>query len=447
MALRLPTDPVPLLQDLIRINTTNPPGDEGACVAYVADLLTDLADVDVKVVGPSASRTNLVARFPGRGEAPPLLLHGHSDVVPVTGQRWTHPPFEGSLIDGEVWGRGAIDMKGGLAMMLTALGRLRAAGERPAGDVVFAMVADEEDGSRAGAGYLVKNHPELFHGVRYAIGEEGGAGIELGGVRFHPIVVAEKRACWLRLTITGPGGHGSRLAPPDTPMAQLGRMLMMLSGARLPRHQTAVADRMLAELALGLPDSLSRSVRRMREDTARDDVPVGLPLAQALALDSVLRHTVNPTIVRTTEKINVLPSEITVDLDGRILPGDFSVDDFVGELRDLIGPQAGVELLLEGSRVYPDRIAEPEFGGLYDSMAAILTKMDPDARPLPMVSPASTDARLFAQLGIRCYGWLPMRLPAGSPHRTLLHTADERIPVEALQFGAGCLTELLRTYH
>lgn len=438
-------DPVPLLRDLIRIETVNPPGDEGRLVAHLERLLVAEGITDYKVVGPSAERTNLVVRFPGRGEAPPLLLHAHSDVVPVTGQRWTHPPFEGVLADGEVWGRGAIDMKGGLAMMLAALFRLRERGERPAGDVILAVVADEEDGSGAGAAYLVENHPELFEGVRCAIGEEGGAGIELAGIRFHPIVVAEKRPGWLRLTLRGPGGHASRLAAPGNPMARLGAVLSALSGVRLPRHQMPAADRMLAALAGALPEPLAGAVARLREDTA-DGPPAGLPQAEALQLDSVLRHTANPTVVRTGHKINMMPAEITVDLDGRILPGEFEVADLVAEIRALIGDDIPVELLHEDPRVRPELIAEPEFGPFYDRLEAVLRDADPQAVPLPMMSPATTDATVFARLGIRCYGWLPLRLPAGSQHRRLLHCADERVPVDALEFGTRCLTDLLRDH-
>lgn len=439
-------DPVALLRDLIRIETVNPPGDEGRLVAHLERLLIAEGITDYKVVGPSAERTNLVVRFPGRGEAPPLLLHAHSDVVPVTGQQWTHPPFEGVLADGEVWGRGAIDMKGGLAMMLAALFRLRERGERPAGDVILAVVADEEDGSGAGAGYLVENHPELFEGVRCAIGEEGGAGIELAGIRFHPIVVAEKRPGWLRLTLRGPGGHASRLAAPGNPTARLGEVLSALSGVRLPRHQMPAADRMLAALAGALPEPLAGAVAALREDSAADAPPSGLPQAEALQLDSVLRHTVNPTVVRTGHKINMMPAEITVDLDGRILPGEFEVDDLVAEIRALIGGDIPVELLHEDPRVRPELIAEPEFGPFYERLEAVLRDADPDAVPLPMMSPATTDATVFARLGIRCYGWLPLRLPAGAEHRRLLHCADERVPVDALEFGTRCLTELLRNH-
>ncbi|MGW6735855.1 M20/M25/M40 family metallo-hydrolase [Streptomyces sp. NPDC055013] len=439
------TDPVPLLQDLIRIDTTNPPGNEIACAEYLIDRFAHRDDLDIKVLGPSRDRANLIVRFPGRGAAPPLLLHGHSDVVPVTGQDWQHPPFEARLVDGEVWGRGSVDMKGGLAMMVSSLARLHEAGQRPAGDVVLAVVADEEHGSIAGARWLTREHPELFSGIRYAVGEEGGAGIELGGRRFHPIVVAEKRACWFRVTLRGPGGHASRLAPPQTPMRQLGHLLTALSGVRLPRHLGPAAHRMLTELAGHLPDPLAGRLRSLRDDDG-DAPPAGLPEDQALQIDSLLRNTVNPTVVRAGDKINVVPGEITVDLDGRILPGDHTREEFVSELRALIGPEPPLELLVEGFAVDQSRIPEPEFGGFYETLADITRKADADAAPLPMMSPASTDAGFFAQLGIRCYGWLPMRVPAGSPYRTLLHRADERIPVEALEFGTQCMTALLRDY-
>ncbi|CAL9628533.1 Succinyl-diaminopimelate desuccinylase [Streptomyces sp. enrichment culture] len=438
-------NPVPLLRDLIRIDTTNPPGNEIACVRYLTGRLAHRDDLDITVLGPSADRANLIVRFPGRGAAPPLLLHGHSDVVPVTGQDWRYPPFEARLVDGEVWGRGSVDMKGGLSMMLSSLARLHEAGERPAGDVVLAVVADEEHGSIAGARWLTREHPELFTGIRYAVGEEGGAGIELGGRRFHPIVVAEKRACWFRATLTGPGGHASRQAPARTATGRLGHLLTALSGARLPRHREPAAERMLTELAGHLPEPLAGRLLAVRDDV-EDLPPAGLPEDQALQIDSLLRNTVNPTVVRAGDKINVVPGEITVDLDGRILPGDHTREEFLGELRALTGPDVPLELLVEGFPVDQSRIAEPEFGGFYETLADITRKADPDAAPLPMMSPASTDAGFFAQLGIRCYGWLPLKVPAGSPYRTLLHRADERIPVEALEFGTQCMTALLRDY-
>jgi acetylornithine deacetylase/succinyl-diaminopimelate desuccinylase-like protein len=439
------TGAVPLLQDLIRIDTSNPPGAERPCVAHLHQILAD-AGVACTVLGTDDNRPNLLARFRGRGTAPALLLHAHSDVVPVTGQQWSLPPFSGALLDSHVWGRGALDMKCSIAMTVAALLGMQARGEEPAGDVLLAVVADEEAGSAAGARYLVRQHPELFRGVRYAIGEDGGASVELGGVRFHPIVVAEKRACWLRMTIRGPSGHSSRLAPPATALAKLGRVLTTLDGARLPRHQTPAADGMLATIAGALPEPLASSVTRFSRGADRDATPQGLPERSAREIDSVVRHTVNPTVVRTPDKINMLPGEITVDLDGRILPGEFAAGDFIRELNKHLGEAAELEILLEGAQVHEERIAEPQFGGLYQSIVGILRERDPQAVPLPMVSAASTDARLFSQLGIRCYGWIPLRLPAGSPIRGLLHSPDERVPVDAVEFGTQCLTELLRGF-
>ncbi|WP_197287655.1 M20/M25/M40 family metallo-hydrolase [Streptomyces apocyni] len=445
MSERLTTDPLPLLRDLIRIDTTNPPGNERACVEYLTARLAPREDLAVTVLGRVPDRPNLVVRFPGRGLAPPLLLHGHSDVVPVTGQQWQHPPFAAELIDGEVWGRGAVDMKGGLAMMLTALTRLHESGQRPAGDVVLAVVADEEHGSINGARWLTAEHPELFTGIRYGIGEEGGAGLDLAGLRIHPVVVAEKRACWFRATVRGPGGHASRLSPPGAPVGRLGTLLTRLTGTRLPRHLGPAAERMLTELADALPPPLATAVRTLRDDPA--DAPAGgLPQAAALQLDSVLRNTVNPTVIRAGDKINVVPAEASVELDGRILPGEHTREEFEAEIRSLIGSDVEMQLLVEGLAVRQHRIAEPMFGGFYEQIADLTRKADPGAVPLPMMTPAATDAGFFAQLGIRCYGWLPMKLPAGAEHRTLLHTADERMPVEALEFGTSLLTELLRDY-
>jgi acetylornithine deacetylase/succinyl-diaminopimelate desuccinylase-like protein len=435
-------DPVALLQRLIRIDTTNPPGNETACVTFVADLLAGIG-IDCTVVGLAPGRANLVARVPGAGLAPPLVLQAHADVVPTTGQRWAHPPLGGEIHDGQVWGRGAIDMKGGLAMMLAGLQRLHRDGERPAGDVILTVVADEEAGSHYGAHYLVTEHAHLFDGARYCVGEDGGAGLNLGDdLRLHPIVVAEKRGGWLRATLRGAGGHGSRRRT-DTAMTKLAALLSALQSHRLPTHVTPAADRMLQALAKVLPAPLAATMEQLRDERADPGALLAaLPDPDAAVnLDSVTRNTANPTIVRTSEKINMIPSEVTVDIDGRILPGGHTLDAFVAEVRALIGDDAEIEVLLEG-----EPMPDPAFGPFYDLLGTLVEELDPDAVPLPMITPASTDARHFAQLGMACYGWLPMRLPPGSRYHELLHAADERIPVESVRFGAQSLHQLLRRY-
>jgi acetylornithine deacetylase/succinyl-diaminopimelate desuccinylase-like protein len=434
-------DPVALTQRLVRFDTTNPPGDEAACVEFVAGLAAE-GGLHTRLVDADPARPSLLARLPGRGAAPALLLHAHADVVPTTGQKWSHPPFDGEVRDGHVWGRGSIDMKGGMAMMLIAMLRLRAQGVEPAGDIVLAVVPDEEAGSAAGAGRLVRDRPELFDGVRYAVGEEGGADLELDGrVRLHPIVVAEKRACWLRVTLRGPGGHASRVAGPDSAIRRLTRLLTAIESGGLPPQVVPAVDRMLRELGTVLPGPLGGVFERLRTDPA-DEAALGeLSAADGQYMRSILRHSVNATVIHGGVATNVLPDEITVELDGRVLPGGFGAADLVKALSEMAGTDLDAEVLVEG-----EAMPDPEFGPFYDQLVSVLRDADPGGVPLPMMTTASTDARLFPQFGIACYGWLPMLLPPGSGYRSLLHRPDERIPVEALRFGTACFTDLLRRY-
>ena len=234
--------PVELLQRLLRFDTSNPPGNERECIDWIRGLLEDLG-CEVRIVASEAERPNLIARLAGRGECAPLLLQGHVDVVAARGQ-WRHEPFAGELHDGYVWGRGALDMKGGVAMMLAAFMRAKASGTPPPGDVILCLMADEEAGSELGAEFLVREHPELFTGVRYAIGEFGGFTMDVAGRRFYPIMVAEKQVCWSRAILRGPAGHGS-MPIRDGAMGRLGRLLERLDRRRLPVHVTTVARAMI----------------------------------------------------------------------------------------------------------------------------------------------------------------------------------------------------------
>jgi acetylornithine deacetylase/succinyl-diaminopimelate desuccinylase-like protein len=433
-------DPVELTRRLIRFDTTNPPGAEGDCVRWLAGVLAE-SGMDVRLLALDPARPNLIARLPGRGLAPPLLLHAHADVVPVHGQNWSVPPFSGVLADDVVWGRGAVDMKGGLAMMAATLLAMRATAERPAGDVILAVVADEEAGSRYGAGYLVGEHPELFAGVQYAIGEDGGASTILGDGRCHPIVVAEKRACWLRLTLRGPGGHGSRPAVPGSPVRQLTRLLQAIETGGLGAEPTPMARLMLAELRKVAAEPEKSVLAELVADPA-DLAPLDrLPERESCYLRAVLQHSVNATVIHGGEVTNVLPEAITVDLDGRLLPGSFGTQDFVAAIAAIVGPGPEIEVLVEG-----EPLPEPDLGPFYERMADILRAADQGGIPLPMMSTASTDARLFPKLGITCFGWLPMKFEDGVNYRDLLHAPDERVPADALRFGVRCFAELFRSY-
>src|SRR5215470_6812115 len=263
------TSPAELLRQLIRFDTTNPPGEEGPCLEYIRGLFALSADgaVECLVRESPGGRPNLVVRVAGRGEAPPLLMQGHVDVVTTAGQHWTHPPFGGDLVKGWVWGRGALDMKGGVAMMVCALLRALERGEPPAGDVVLCCLADEEAGGAHGAQFLVERHADLFAGIHHGLGEGGATTQHLHGRPFYPIMVAEKRACRLRVTLRGPGGHASRSHRGGT-MARLGEMLRALDGHRLPVHVTPVAAAYVSGVAEASPEP-SRSRLLALLDPAR----------------------------------------------------------------------------------------------------------------------------------------------------------------------------------
>jgi acetylornithine deacetylase/succinyl-diaminopimelate desuccinylase-like protein len=428
--------PPELLQHLIRFDTTNPPGNEGACIRYVNQLLT-AAGFETTILARDPNRPNLITRLPGQGKAPPLLLYGHVDVVTTEKQDWLQPPFEGKLLDGYIWGRGALDMKGGIVMMLAALLRAREEGLPPPGDVILALVSDEEAGGFFGARYLVEEHSYLFQGVRYAIGEFGGFSFTVAGRRFYPIMVAEKQVCRLRATVRGAGGHGS-LRWRCGAMARLGRMLQRLDEKPLPLHQTPVTRLMVQEICRHLPFPQSLLLRQLL-NPALTGATLTLLGKRGRPFESLFRHTVNATIVRGGEKVNVIPSEIVVEMDGRLLPG-FTPEDLIREVGDIIGP----EVELEVDRFDPGP-ASPDLG-LFGVLRDILKEAEPTGTPAPMLLPAATDGRLFARLGIQTYGFLPMPLPEDFNFSETIHSANERIPVAALEFGTEAIYRLLGSF-
>jgi len=427
---------VEILRRLIRFDTTNPPGNERGCIEYVAELL-DSAGIETAEYASAPERPNLVARLPGRGGAPPLLMYGHADVVTASHQVWTHPPFEGRTIDGYVWGRGALDMKGGLAMMISALLRAAARGIAPAGDVLLAVLADEEAGGLRGARYLVEERPDLFRGVRYAIGEFGGFPLRIAGRTFYLIQVGEKQPCWLEATLTGPAGHGARPMR-DAAMAKLGQLLVRLNRLRLPVHVTPAVRTMVELMAAELPPAAGFLLRRLLRPRWTDRVLARLG-ETGKNLEPLFRNTVNATLVRGGEKPNVIPSEITLGLDARLLPG-CTLDDLLNELRPSLG--ADVEVTVRLHDIGP---SDADFG-LFDVLADLLRRAEPDGIPIPYLLPGSSDARFFSRLGIQTYGYTPMNLPAEFDFFNTIHAADERIPIAAVEFGADVLYRLIECY-
>jgi acetylornithine deacetylase/succinyl-diaminopimelate desuccinylase-like protein len=428
--------PVELLRALLRFDTSNPPGNERPCLQFVSELLQN-AGVGVRFFARDDQRPNVVARLHGRGDSPPLLLYGHIDVVPANASEWKHDPFGGELIDGEVWGRGALDMKGGAAMLVSAVLRAAREGLAPAGDLILTLASDEETGSELGAKFLVEQHAGLFEGARFALSEIGGFTQWVAGRRLYPIQVAEKQRCLIRATVRGAGGHPSTIVR-GTAANKLGRLLTRLEKRRLPVHLTPVVREMLEAMASALPIHERLALRPLTVPALTDRL-LDLFGKDAESLDPLLHNTATPTVIRGGQSTNVIPTEIAVDLDGRVLPGQ-TPDDLVRELEALLGGLAEVELI----DAEPPPRADADLT-LYPMLADILREHDPGGTPMPTLVPGYTDARYFAQLGIQTYGFLPMRLP---PHITtaLIHAPDERIPADAVEFGASCVYEAVRRY-
>lgn len=424
---------VDLCRELIRIDTTNT-GDLATCAGersaaeWVAERLAEVG-VETHIRESVPGRTSLVARVegtdPGRGA---LLVHGHLDVVPADPSEWSVHPFSGEVRDGFIWGRGAVDMKDFDAMVLAVVRHWRRTGYRPPRDVVLAFTADEEAGGEYGAHFLVREHPDLLEGCTEAIGEVGGYSFTVrDDLRLYLVQTAEKGMDWLRLHASGRPGHGS-MVHHDNAVTALAEAV-----ARLGRHE--------------FPVELTPTVRAFLEQVSEVlEVPLDLDDPQAVIdklgpiariIGATVRNTANPTRLSAGYKENVIPSRATATVDCRTLPG--RSEEFLEQVRRLVGPDLEIEYVQHQPAV------ETSFDGpLVEAMAAALRAEDDGARPVPYMVSAGTDAKAFATLGIRCFGFAPLRLPPDLSFAALFHGIDERVPVEGLQFGVRVLDRFLR---
>jgi acetylornithine deacetylase/succinyl-diaminopimelate desuccinylase-like protein len=428
--------PVELLQNLIRFDTTNPPGNERPCIQYIRDVLAE-SEVESTFFAKDDNRPNLVARLKGRGDAPPLLLYGHVDVVTTEDQNWTHPPFAAEIADGYIWGRGALDMKGAVAMMLSSFLRAKDDDLPLPGDVIFLALSDEEDLGTYGAKFMTEEHTDLFEGVRYALGECGGFSMYLRGKKFYPIMVGEKQACWMKAILRGPGGHGS-IPMRGGAAAKLGRMLSILDKKRLPVHIMPVVRDMVKVISREMPFPQGVALKQLLNPMMTDRI-IDLLGEQGQVFDPLFHNTVNATVFQGGHKINVVPSEISVNLDGRLLPG-FQPEDMFRELHDLLGDDIEFEI------VSYDPGPSGSDMGLFDTLAGILKEADPEGIPMPLLLGAVTDGRFFARIGIQTYGFIPMQLPEDFDFNVTIHAADERVPVEAMEFGTQAIYKALQRF-
>ncbi len=429
--------PAELLQRLIHFNTTNPPGNEAECIAFINGLLKE-SGIKATILGKTRQRPNLVARLKGEGKAAPLLLYGHVDVVTTENQKWQQPPFAANIVDGFIWGRGALDMKSGVAMLLAAFLKAKAEKTSLPGDVIFCAVADEEAGGDFGAKFLVEEHAALFEGVHHAFGEFGGFNMTMAGRRIYPIMVAEKQICWMKATFRGQGGHGS-MPVRGAAMAKLGRALRLLDEKSLPFHVTPSVRLMMEAIGKAVGGAGGTMLRQVLNPALGDRILNALGERGKL-FTPLLHNTVSPTIIHASDKVNVIPGEVGLEMDGRLLPG-FKPETMLAEIRQILGDDLDLEIV----RADPGPAA-PDMG-LFDTLGGVLREFDPQGAAVPLVLSGVTDARFFSRLGIQTYGFIPLKLPEDFNFIRTVHAADERVPVEALDFGAQAIFRALGRFH
>jgi acetylornithine deacetylase/succinyl-diaminopimelate desuccinylase-like protein len=425
-----------LARDLIRIDTTNAPGNETAVARYLQEYLAD-AGVDCELVAREPDRANLVARIPGNSGAPSLAFVGHTDVVPADPRDWTHPPFEGVVDDeGFLYGRGAVDMKNEVAARAVAMARLAREGFRPAGDLWFLAVADEEDGTAdVGMRWLLESRPDIR--PDHAVNEGGGIRLDLAdGRSVMTVGVGEKGTYPVRVTAVGEAGHASTPSVGDNAVPLLGELLRRVGTGMPVPQRSALVHAMLEVLLGGEPG---------------DDLEAAIVSAGRLhpflehMLPALVGTTMAPTVLSASAKRNVMPARASVELDCRILPGTTEAD-VEREVRARLGDGVAYELGWPESLVAGS--SSPPEGTVPAALAAYLAETDPDVLLLPVLDTGFTDSVYLRAAGrTAAYGFSPTWRTPASVVEAGYHNADERIHVDDLlhstQFHLGLARRLL----
>ncbi|HML51834.1 MAG TPA: M20/M25/M40 family metallo-hydrolase [Propionicimonas sp.] len=423
---------VGLCQDLIRFDTSNygPDGAKGEREAaeYIAAKLDEVG-ITCEVFESESRRTTLVAHWEPEGcdtSLPPLLIHGHTDVVPAVASEWQVDPFAGEVIDDYVWGRGAVDMKDFDAIILAVVRERQRSGRPPRRPVRLVFIADEEAGGEKGSQWLVEKHPELIADCTEAIGEVGGFSLTVNGRRLYLIQTAEKGIAWLKLIAEGTAGHGS-MRNSDNAITELAGAVSRVGAYEWPIRLHSSVQQFLegVEDVLGVPikaDEVEQTLARLG--------------SIARMVGATVSNTANPTMLNSGYMVNVIPGQATAGLDGRFLPG--YEDEFHATLKELIGEKVRLEV------VHGDIAVETSFDGhVVDAMTASLTAADPEALVLPFMMSAGTDAKAWSTLGVRCFGFAPLQLPPELDFTALFHGVDERVPISALTHGCAVLDDFL----
>ena len=421
---------------LIQAKTVNPPGDEKIAIMRIKEILdqSGFPKEQYRILEATNNRFNLVARIPGDGSKRPLLLSGHVDVVPVEPEYWSHDPFGGEIVDGYIWGRGAVDMKSAVAMYLQIF-LMAFRNKLPLKrDLIFAAIADEEAGFEYGSKFLVKNYKELID-AEYGLTETGGLTLYMGGKKIYPIQIAEKGYAWLKVVANGKPGHGS-MPHLDNSVYFMSEALYRLKKAgHLPYHITEPYEAMIGALRKQLPSLTGIGIGLLRSPLILNLLMKQLTQEASQLLMALVTNTVSPTILKAGKKANVIPSSTEGQFDCRLLPGQ-SPEDVMREILSITGDKISLEVISSSSGAqFPVNTA------VYRILEKRILDMDPDGAVIPFMIPGATDASVYQQLGIKVYGFTPGILPEDYPYMEMPHGHNERIPVKTIETGVKALWE------
>ena len=435
-----------LLSDLIRINTTNPPGNETEAAKYIAKTL-ESEGFKCEILESAPGRGNIITRLKGTGEKPSLLLLSHLDVVAANPKEWSVDPFSGVVKDGFVWGRGAMDMKSMIAIEVMVMKLLKRNNVKLKGDLIFAATADEEKGGEAGAGWLVRNHPEKVR-ASYVINEGGGQAIPMNGKNVFTIQTAEKGILWFKVKAKGTPGHGSVPSAADNAIMRMSKVIETLGSYRAEIRMVPTLKQFLTVLARE-NNWLSEVLHPLLQNPALGDAALDQialrDRGMAEEIRSMLRMTIAPTIVHGGVKENIIPSECEAVFDCRILPGQ-SIEDAMNRVKELL-IDVGLEKL-EFDVIQANEPSEsPMDTPLYKVIVDVLNEFEPGCVVVPLLLTGGTDSRYFRRLGAICYGFHPLRsdLPYGEIIK-MIHGVDERISVKNLVFGTSVLYSVVERF-
>ena len=426
---------------LLRLDTTNPPGNELPAILLIKDIFerNGFPEEAIQLLEVGHNRGNIVVRLRGDGTERPLLLTGHVDVVPVEREYWSRDPFGGDEYEGCIWGRGALDMKGTVAMYLQMMLLAHRAKLNLKRDLIFAAISDEETTFEYGSRYLVNNYRDLID-AEYALCEEGAKTIYQFGLRVYHIKVAEKGVCWLRATAEGEPGHGS-MPHENNSVYHLAEKLEKLRVKKyLPFHISPYARKTLQTLARNISFPHNLMLYLIQFPIVTRFFLERIPEEERIEIIAMLSNTISPTVLKAGSKTNVIPSKSEAHLDCRMLPG-FKPEEAIKEIKRITGPDLQLETL--DTSVGPQ---VPTDTRLYGLMEESILKMDPEGVVIPYLSPGASDAVEYAKAGIKVYGFSPGIIPERFPYPDLIHSHDERIPIGTIHTGLPALWHVVSNF-